>query len=198
MIQHIRLRSTFIATALIMTITACSGSQTPPSAGASASSTTKQQAARPISLSATCTDKAGDGKEDNDLTGVTLKRDGDKLAVTVNTTHPIPTSGSALFAVSAWSEDGETGYQLGVKYVDGQQIAHFVFNPTTASQANLNGDVNTTGNTTTATFPLSELDSLGESFRWSAVYTIEGNDVDTCPEPGEDTLNPKRQVFPGK
>jgi hypothetical protein len=143
-------------------------------------------------------DKAGDGKGTNDLTGVTLKRDGDKLAVTFKTAQPTPSSGTALYAVDAWSGDGNTGYQLGVKYLGGKQIAHFVFNHGKATQANLTGDVNTKGNTTTATFPLSELDSLGESFKWSATYNIDGDDVDTCPEPGNDTLNPKREVFPGE
>lgn len=151
-----------------------------------------------VTASATCSDKAGDSKGGDDLTEVALEREGDDLVASFQTTKPIPSTGTALLSVHAWSEDGNTGYQLGAKFDGGQQIAHFVFDQVEASQINLETGVKANGNATTATFPMSEIESLGDSFKWSATYNVNGDDVDTCPEPGKDTLNPKQETFPSE
>jgi hypothetical protein len=86
-----------------------------------------------------------------------------------------------LYSIFAGSAGDGLGYQLGVKFLDGQPIAHFVFDHVHARQSNLAGDVTVEGATLTATFPAEEVPRLGASFDWSATLNIEGEDVDSLP-----------------
>jgi hypothetical protein len=47
------------------------------------------------------------------------------------------------------------------------------------------------------TFPRSALEDLGDTWNWQAASNVDGTDVDACPEPGEDTMDPQQQTFPG-
>lgn len=84
-----------------------------------------------------------------------------------------------------------------MKYLDGQQVAHFVFDHVEANQVNLDdGETSTDGTKTTAKFPISAIDSLGESFNWTAAFNLAGNDVDECPKPSGDIMEPNQESFP--
>jgi hypothetical protein len=145
---------------------------------------------------AVCQDARGDGTKAQDLTKVVLVSDGRELTITYMTSRPMPTNDTVLYAITAWSADGNAGYQLGVKYLDGRQIAYFVADLVAANQVNLDGDPQVSGTTVTATFPMDEIRGLGVQFDWAAVVTGAGTDIDFCPDEGDDILNPKQEVFP--
>lgn len=145
--------------------------------------------------SARCRDGKGDGKP-MDLTMVALSQTGDSLSARFVMAAVPPRSGTVLWAIAASSEDGDKARQLGVKFLDGQQVAHFVFDSGSAQQENLSGRVSLQGATLTAEFPLSAVEDLGEPWNWQATVNVEGDDVDTCPEPGDDVLNPRKLKFP--
>lgn len=200
-----------VAASITVIVAGCSGDTEPsaadeasesPSVSASADATPGKSPAPQevgdspaLSGSAACDDKRGDGKG-GDLTSVSLESDGTDLIATFETTKPIPSSGTALFVIDAWNAAGDTGYQLGVKYDGGDQIAHFVFDHVAANQVNLDGEASTDGTTTKATFPVSEIESLGKSFDWTAAYNVAGNDVDECPKSSGDIMKPNQETFP--
>jgi hypothetical protein len=153
-------------------------------------------AARPgITGSATCRDARGDGTK-GDVEKVILSANGTVVTMRFVTGDPMPTQGTVLYSAQLWSSDGNTGYQLGVNFLNGRTIGHFVFDLVRAHQANLSGDIPSGGTTMTAAFPVEQLDGLGETFEWSATLSIGGDDVDTCPRPGGDFLHPKQETFP--
>lgn len=191
-----RICATVTASVLLASLTACGGGAEESADNDNGSGSGSGDSSA-LSGSASCEDKRGDGKG-GDLTSVSLQSDGENLTATFETTKPIPSNGTALFAIDAWNEAGDTGYQLGLKYDGGQQIAHFVFDHVEANQTNLDGEASTDGTTTTATFPVSEVDSLGESFQWTAVYNLAGDDVDECPKPSGDIMEPNKETFPSE
>jgi hypothetical protein len=168
---------------------------TTPSPTASSASPTESKPAT-LGSQAACADKAGDGKGQGDLTRVRLTSDGRSLTAAFATKSPVTSTDTVLYSIDAWNKDGSQGYQLGVKYLNGQQIAYFVFDQVAGKQVNLDGMAKIDGSTVTAKFPIRETEALGDSFKWSATLSVEGDDVDRCPEPGEDVLNPKTSTFP--
>lgn len=187
-----RLGSALAAVALLELLTSCSGSGEPR--GLQEGKTTNPAA--PVQETAYCKDRTGDGRNGYDLTAVALKRVGGTMTLTFTTAKPMPTSGTALYAVDAWSKNGKAGRQLGVKFNNGNQIAHFVFNSNAATQQNISSEVNQAGKNVTATFPMSAIAAVGDTFDWSAVYNVNGNDMDKCPQPGGDWLHPRQATFP--
>jgi hypothetical protein len=142
-----------------------------------------------------CRDKAGDGKP-ADIRSVALRRDGDRLMIRFELTARPPTAGTALWAVSAASPSGDEALQLGVKFLDGKQIAHFTFDFGSAQQQNLPGAASLEGAVLIADFPYQAVARLGQSWRWSATMNVQGDDVDSCPDKGADSLNPRTESFP--
>jgi hypothetical protein len=191
MTRRARVTAISLVPLLLWASTSCGGDEVSQS-----SSSAKVSATPKSDPSASCVNRADGGRGKNILTAVDLRRDSKALAVSFNMASKLPTSGTALLAVDAWSTDGESGYQLGVKYLDGAQIAHFVFDQVEASQVEVSDKVKISGTKLTAGFPLGELTGLGDSFKWSAVYNVRGDDVDNCPQPGRDTMNPKQSTFP--
>jgi hypothetical protein len=121
----------------------------------------------------------------------------DQLVVTFTTTAAAPTAGTALWSLMVASAAGDKSGQLGVKFLDGGQIAHFVFDFGTAQQTNLQRPVAVTAKTITASFPYTALDALGVDWTWRAVTNVDGNDVDSCPQEGNDSPSPTKLTFPG-
>jgi hypothetical protein len=107
-----------------------------------------------------------------------------------------PRRGTVLYSVTSSSMRGDRVRQLGVKYLNGQQIAYFVFDGE-GPQQNLAGSASRDGSRLTAAFPYDALSSLGERWSWSGNTNVEGRDVDACPNAGTDILNPKKARFPG-
>jgi hypothetical protein len=148
-----------------------------------------------LSGQVSCQDSMNDGQP-LDIVSVTLTGQGDWLVVRFDTTEPPPLTGTVLWTVFASSVDGNESKQLGVKYLDGSQIAYFVYDFGTAQQENLFGTVDVDGSSMTASFPASMLADLGPSWRWSATTNVEGTDTDTCPDAGADWLDPEKLTFP--
>jgi hypothetical protein len=134
-----------------------------------------------------CDDPKADGGG-LDLTGVSLRRNGSNLEVTWSVTTSEISSGTAGFYVNVASADGSAADQLGVKYLDGRQVGYFV-----SGEANVNvaGEAARSKRTIMGLFPMNELQRYGRNFKWSATTTRDGNDMDACPDPGSDVLNPK-------
>jgi len=142
-----------------------------------------------------CRDRIGDGTT-GDLTGVRLQANGDSLTTQFAVDEPPPTKGTVLYSVVLWSLDGNTGYQLGVKLLNDRVIAHFIYDQVRFKQTNLTGEISTDGTKLTAQFPAQRMANLGDTFEWSATLNIAGADVDVCPRPGPDPLDPKQMTFP--
>jgi hypothetical protein len=143
---------------------------------------------------ATCTDSTGDGRP-ADIKSVALRRDNDQLILRFKLTAPPPRTGTVLYSVMASSMSGDRIRQLGVKYLNGRQIAYFVFDG--EGQQNLPGSASRGGSLLTAAFPADAVTALGETWEWSGNTNVQGRDVDACPDTGADALNPKRARFPG-
>jgi hypothetical protein len=145
---------------------------------------------------ATCTDAVGDGGP-ADLTAVELVESGEGLRATFTLAGPLDTSrGTALLSVMVASEDGETARQLGAKWIDGV-VEVFVFDVGTVQNEDVDVPPVVDGSSVHVTFPRSAIEGLGGTWRWGATTNVDGTDVDDCPEPGGDSLNPARQTFPG-
>jgi len=144
---------------------------------------------------ATCSDATGDGGS-ADIVSVELAEDGGDLRSTWTLAAPPNTSaGTLLLSLTAWSEDGEAGRQLGIKWTDGQPGV-FSFDLVETQNQDLDVEPTVEGATVSATFPGDAVEGLGETWGWTATTNVDGADVDDCPEPGEDPINPQRQPFP--
>ncbi len=97
--------------------------------------------------------------------------------------QPVPAQGEILYSALVYDEGGETGGQLGMKFLDGEQIGYYVFGSEAAEQANLDGEVDVSGNRVTGSFPVDDLGPLGQTGvgMWSASLSINGEDVGMCP-----------------
>ena len=127
-------------------------------------------------MKATCTLK-GQHKAD-----VTLEYTDEGFDLTF-TGQPVPASGTALYSATIFDKTGEYGVQLGVKYLDGEQIAYFIFSMDTYKQTNLDGAATLSGDTVSATFPADHLGQLADAgpASWSAAFNVDGTDVGVCP-----------------
>lgn len=139
-------------------------------------------------------DKKGDGKP-ADIRSVALRRNGDRLVIRFELTAPPPSAGTVLWVINAASPSGNEALQLGFKFLDGKQIAHFIFDYGSAQQ-NLTGDVSLAGTALIAEFPYDAVAELGETWSWSATTNVQGDDADECPDKGDDGLNPRTESFP--
>jgi hypothetical protein len=186
-------RLTPLAAVALLMLTACGGTtdDEPDAANedTTAPSSTPAEPTRestPETPRATCTLK---GKQS---AKVTLEDTGDDLVATFDG-QPVTDRGTVLYSVTAWDEAGEVGVQLGMKYLDGEQIGYFVFDYVTSEQTNLDGSPEVNGKAVRGTFPDDALGDLADAgaASWSAAFNVNGNDVGTCPG-GIDSL-----PFPG-
>ena len=194
-----------LATVGALALGACSTSASTPSSPAPASSRTisrppptstpKATAASQAPAGNACDDPAGDGGP-GDISNVSLSKVGNNLRV-VWTVKSWPKADQAGFYVNVSSADGSAAGQLGVKFLDGRRIGYFAFNSGTAKNVNLPGEPVVTATSVTATFPMAELSPYGTQFEWQAVTTGSGQDVDFCPDKGNDSLNPNQLRFTG-
>ncbi|MDD1478675.1 hypothetical protein [Arthrobacter sp. H16F315] len=130
-----------------------------------------------------CKDGAGDSTSKAvDLDQVRLLSDGSLMFVVFTTGDDVPTTGTVLYSITAWSLDGKTGYQIGSKFQNGREIANFVFNLTTSKQENITNGAVAADKQVSTRYPLSKLAGLGAAFAWSGTVTVDGADVDRCPD----------------
>ena len=104
--------------------------------------------------------------------------------------------GTATALVTVSDAAGDKIRQLGVQWSDGQLIGHFVYDLESATQTNLEDQPTVDGETISARYPWNAVADLGDSWKWQAVTTLNGNDVDSCPNIGRDSMNPKKARFP--
>ena len=139
-----------------------------------------------------CKDKAGDSASKVvDLAQARLQSDGTEMSTTFNTVANLPTTGTVLYSVRAWSTAGSKEYQLGVKFKDGKEIANFVTDVGSGKQENITNGAVAADKQVSARYPLAKLEGLGDKFEWSAKVTVDGTEADRCP--GGDV----RSRFPG-
>ena len=171
------------ATALV---TGCGSTQMPAKAQLSQVSpgTTLPTSSAPLQVAINGSNACKDAKSDaqrNDLTSVALKREGDYLDVTWTMVKRDTGAGTAGFYLNVASEDGHVGGQLGVRYVDGRQVAYFTF---FGIKKEILGSAQLTTKSVTASFPMSELEQIGPNFKWQAATIRDGKDMDACPGVG--------------
>lgn len=82
--------------------------------------------------------------------------------------------------MTAWSPDGEAGYQMGAKFQNGAEVSNFVFDLTTNRQKNFTNEAIGVDKQVSTRYPLSEVAGLGDTFGWSGTVTVNGTDVDRC------------------
>jgi hypothetical protein len=126
-----------------------------------------------------CKDRLNEGGA-IDLAGAQVQRNGGLLNVTWNLTDSPPEAGTALYSVTIVPDDGTGTRQYGVKYEGGRQVAYFVFDSATGKQQNVKDDAYLyDGDLQAANFPLN---GLTDSFRYSVTATVDGEDVERCPD----------------
>jgi len=166
---------------------------TSPARTSSAATPTTQAAGQPLGH-ASATDKNGDGGE-ADLLTVSLDGTTSGLRITYKLRTQPSTTGTTLLAIAASSLSGDQSRQLGVKYIDGAANV-FVFDMTSATQDNVDATPQVSAESVSITFPAESVAPLGSSFKWRAVSNVDGTDTDSCPDEGDDVLNPVTARFP--
>ena len=193
------LRAVAAVAATAVLLAACSSepeapAETPTSIPPATQTAAATSAGQPVGH-ASASDGKGDGK-DADLVAVRL--DGDDQGLTVKYTLskqlPIWTAETAMLMVYAASLDGNHSWQLAVKWINGEPGV-FVFDNTTAQQANLDGRLQVAGKSVTVTYPAAFVSALGPSFKWGAYSTLDGADMDACPN-NDGALNLASIPFP--
>ena len=187
-------RSILAATVLLAAtalVTGCGLVQTPAQAQPlkNTPGTTSPTSSAPLQAAPkgnACLDAKSDATK-NDLTTVTLKRDGDYLDVTWTMVKRDTGAGKASFYLNVVSETGDASGQLGVRYLDGRQVAYPTFHDTNKE---ISGSAQTTPTSVTASFPMSEFKQVGPNFKWQAATSGDDNEMDACPAVG--SIHPQR------
>lgn len=168
----------------VLALTGCA-TATGASSSASATTTTPSPSATPTKAligESVCKDEGADSTAKTvDIDQVRLLSDGELMFMTFNTVATVPTTGTVLYSVTAWSPDGKTGYQFGAKFQNGKEIANFVFDISKSKQENITNGAVAADKQVSSRYPLAQLAGLGDKFGWSATVTVDGTDADRCP-----------------
>ncbi|MGA8257825.1 MAG: hypothetical protein WB767_14750, partial [Nocardioides sp.] len=162
-----RARATAALFAAVVTLTSCNSPESESSRSEAPAATQAETSGQP--RTATC---ALDGERDID---VVLDETGDALGVVFNGEAVAP-SGDSLYSVTVFDAAGENGVQVGMQFLDGEQVAYFIFDFSTAQQVNLPGAIVVDGKRIAGAFPLDEMDALSNAqiASWSAAYSYLG------------------------
>ena len=179
-----------MVTAGVVMISACTTKPAESGSGATAEPQTSNPnipAAQddPVAGSAKVIDSAADGGT-ADILSVTLTVDASGLTVAYVLSNALPTTGTALLAITVASQDSNQNRQLGAKWINGKAQV-FVFDFGIPKQDNLTVTPQQ-GAAVTVVFPLSSAAGLGESFQWHAGSNVNGEDVDRAPDVGTATF----------
>lgn len=114
------------------------------------------------------------------LTAVSLYPGSGSFIVKYELSGPMPQSDTFLIGIHGTGQDGQTIRQLGIKFLDGECIANFVFDHNAARQENFDyvpvgGDPRVIH----APYPAAPLDALGTSPKLRGYLNYAGNDVQT-------------------
>lgn len=132
--------------------------------------------------------RATSGGETVDLRRVSLDLDPEVLTVTYELAGGLPDVNTAVLLVRVFSEDGNDGRDLAVKWVDGDPPLVYVID-VDDDRVVLDGvrpDV--AGSAITVRYPAAVASELGESVTWSAHSFLDGEEVDRAPQSGSATF----------
>src|SRR4029079_14130355 len=90
-------------------------------------------------------------------------------------------AGTTSFYLNVVSETGDASGQLGVRYLDGRQVAYPAFHDTNKE---ISGSAQTTPTSVTASSPMSELQQVGANFKWQSATSGSDNHMHACPPVG--------------
>jgi hypothetical protein len=110
------------------------------------------------------------------LTAAAVDRRGDAVTLTWSVVGDVPTRGTWLLSTTlVGGKDGPV-HQFGVKFLDENLIAAFIYDHVTSSQQDF-PDVSPArrGEEWAAVFPIVDIDIAGEG-RWTATLTVDGTD----------------------
>ncbi len=96
------------------------------------------------------------------------------LTISYETAAPL-TGPSFSYYINIFSN----GYQIGLRFID-DEVVQFVFDFAVNEQENLTGDYTLNGTVASMPVPLAAVPNLEESFDYTAVITVDGQDVDEC------------------
>ncbi|WP_395404234.1 hypothetical protein ACHMXB_07840 [Arthrobacter sp. UC242_113] len=110
-----------------------------------------------------CKDNAGDSASKVvDLAQARLFSDGTEMLASFSTVANVPTTGTVLYAVRAWSSDRSKEYQFGAKFQDGKEIATFVTDVGSGKQENITTGAVAADKQVSGRYPLAKLAGLGD------------------------------------
>lgn len=110
---------------------------------------------------------------------VTLFRGNGSVLVRFQFTEDTHPAGTFLFGLWGHSADGEVVRQFGVKFLDGERVAYFVFDHNAVRQDNESSVPTESPREVLVPWSSQPFDELGESPRITAYLTIDGVDVVT-------------------
>jgi len=110
----------------------------------------------------------------------TLRDNADSVVLTFEGEKIAGTDTTGFYA-NVYDAEGNGG-QIGSQYLDGDLIAYFTAVESDSGQTNMTGEPEVSGSRIIMTFPKSK-GGLGEMkiAKWSAAFTLAGNDVGMCP-----------------
>ena len=114
------------------------------------------------------------------LTAATLFKGTGSLLMKYEFDGPVPLSDTFLVGTFGRSADGNTIRQYGIKFLDGAEIAYFVFDHNAAKQTNLQ-DITPTieDNLILAPYSDDHFKELGEGATFDAYVNARGHDTQT-------------------
>lgn len=114
------------------------------------------------------------------LTSVSLYPGNGSFIVKYELSGPVPQSDTFLIGIHGVSQDGQTIRQLGIKFLDGDCIANFVFDHNAARQANLEYvPIGDDPRVIQTTYPSAPFDALGTSPKLRGYLTYASEDRQT-------------------
>ena len=148
-----------------------------PTSEPTASTTATTPAAAGPALFGSCDDPVGDGQGSGDLIGARISTRRDGLMITwMTAAAPPPMSDYAYFVNLSG-----TGKQIGLSVVQGgDEPAQFVLDIGSGQQHDFTGAYGLNVDTASLVVPWSALSDVAPPLEYSAVYAIDGEDVDTC------------------
>lgn len=119
------------------------------------------------------------------LTQVTLTATDTALDVIWESVDPVADAGKAQWDINATSIGMKYNYQMGVELNDGKQTDYYIWDYVgDGGMTKLQGEAQVSGNTVTASFPLSDLPGLEEGFDWTGSIRVKDVAVSQCPDDG--------------
>jgi hypothetical protein len=106
-------------------------------------------------------------------------------------------SDSVGFFLNLSSTDGQHGGQASVRYTNGEQSSFSTFSFADAQNKELDRKAEVSGSSVIASFPMENLADYGLPFRYSGATTLDGEDVDACPNDDKRTGDTAYRVFTG-